>query len=1241
MPRWWLLVSIASSIWILGATFGGESFMWLVLPTFSFLALVSIWTGSIFMRLGASHGLGAKVVGVSFVLWGLHKLDYPFLQPVVWFAPWGYLLGAILALITSVGIILVYFQKAKNDLIQSEERYRQTFEGNQAIKLILDPEEGSIIDANQAACEFYGYSRAEMTTKKIFDFNMLPLEEVKAKMVAVAKGGPARFPFPHRLASGVIRDVEVFSGPIRYQDRILLHSIVFDVTERKRAEDALRESEEKFRSFSEQSIVGIYLFKDGVFTYVNPKFAEIFGYTVQECMDNIQLSRLVHPDDLPLVNERVRRRASGEEATSQYQVRGLTKDGRVIHIEIHGTAIQQEGELVVMGAVLDITDRKRAEERLRHQTEELQLILDTVPAAIWFKDRGNNVLRVNKATCEMMGMTAAQIEGKHAREVFPEWLAEKYYQDDLEVVNSGQPKMGITEQYVDAAGQLHWANTDKVPWYDEQGNLTGILAFVVDITERKHAVEALQEREEKYRNLFNNAEVGMFRTKVDGSEILDCNEKYLEIFGYSREEMLNSPAVIYWADPHERQEMVRRLNAEGRVKDYECGMLDKNGEVKQCLTSLRLFKDQGILEGSIIDITDRKKVEEDLRASEAHFHSLFDNMLNGYAYCRMRFDHGEPQDFIYLDVNKAFEKLTGLKDVAGKWVSEVIPGIRQSDPKLFATYGDVAMSGHPTHFEHYVKALDMWFSVSVYCPQKEHFVSVFDVITERKRAEAELRASERRNRRILHSAMDGFWRLDAQRRIMDVNEAYCSMSGYSREELLTMRVRDLDAQETSKEIVERGRRMMKTGSDRFLSKHRRKDGSLFDVEVSVQYEMGEDAGEFAVFLRDISEQRRIEAQLRQAQKMEALGTLAGGIAHDFNNILGGVMGFAEISHEDAMAGQADPKDIQQIITAAQRAKELVKQILTFGRKNEPALQPFSLNQACRKARNILGRTIPKMIAIECDLADGLAHVAADPTQIEQVLLNLCSNAADAMPDGGRLVLATRALKVDEGFRRLHPQVPPGNYVLLTVSDTGAGMDPDTREHIFEPFFTTKEVGQGTGLGLSTAYGIVKSHGGFIFCYSEPGQGTTFSIYLPVMAQGQPESQAKMPADKEVTPTGTETILLADDENALRAIATRVLRGAGYQVLEASSGEEALKIYDEQPNPPDLVITDVGMPGMGGHKAMLEIFARHPGAKVVIVSGYADHARVKACLEAGAAAYITKPFHKTELLTMVRSVLDGQ
>jgi signal transduction histidine kinase/ActR/RegA family two-component response regulator len=395
--------------------------------------------------------------------------------------------------------------------------------------------------------------------------------------------------------------------------------------------------------------------------------------------------------------------------------------------------------------------------------------------------------------------------------------------------------------------------------------------------------------------------------------------------------------------------------------------------------------------------------------------------------------------------------------------------------------------------------------------------------------------------------------------------------------------------------------------------------------------------------RKIGEDKRheIESQFRQAQKMEAIGTLAGGIAHDFNNILSAIIGYSEMAYDDALNSQANPSDIAQVLAAAERAKALVKQILTFSRKVEVNFKPLDLNKQVGQAVELLNKTIPKMIDLRTQLADDLWTINADPNQIEQILLNLTVNAADAMNGEGTITLKTTNRMVHDLACITCGKLFYGSHVALEVADTGAGMDEKTLRHIFEPFYTTKEVGKGTGLGLSTVYGIVIGHQGHIICSSSPGKGSIFTIFFPAM-QAEPNTTIAdlLAANTDTIHKGAERILVVDDEEAILNLATRQLTRAGYNVLTANCGETALKIYREQGTTLDLVVLDLSMPGIGGYKTVQELISINPNIKVIIASGYAANGQITESLDSGAAAYVAKPFKQAELLTAVRRVLDN-
>ena len=387
-----------------------------------------------------------------------------------------------------------------------------------------------------------------------------------------------------------------------------------------------------------------------------------------------------------------------------------------------------------------------------------------------------------------------------------------------------------------------------------------------------------------------------------------------------------------------------------------------------------------------------------------------------------------------------------------------------------------------------------------------------------------------------------------------------------------------------------------------------------------------------------AEQARLQERLEHAQRMEVVGTLAGGISHDFNNMLQAVSGYAQILLMRAGQDATQEKYLQGILRACHRSSDLVNQLLTFSRRSHPNTQRMDLNQEVAQVARLLERTIPRMISVETTLAPDLRPIQADPTQIEQVLMNLGNNAKDAMPLGGRLHFETRNIHLDEQYSARLVGVQPGHYVLLTVSDNGVGMSKEVLARIFEPFFTTKGLGEGTGLGLSTFYGIVKAHQGHISCYSEPGTGAIFRIYLPADGQAAVDQLPHAPEPGDL-PRGHETVLLVDDEPQLLDVAREMLEQFGYRVLWATSGEEALEVWRGSGQGIDLVIMDLGMPGMGGLACLKQFCRLAPRLPVIISTGYSANGQARDLLGAGAAGFLAKPYQMVELLVKVRQALD--
>lgn len=475
-------------------------------------------------------------------------------------------------------------------------------------------------------------------------------------------------------------------------------------------------------------------------------------------------------------------------------------------------------------------------------------------------------------------------------------------------------------------------------------------------------------------------------------------------------------------------------------------------------------------------------------------------------------------------------------------------------------------------------------------------------------------------------------------KLREVNQTFCELTQFKREELIGKTTTELslysekDRQRFVKKIRTSGR------VHGMEMDFKAKDGSMLNTLMfSKVISLTREKLLLTIFL-DMTERKRLEAMLRHAQKMEAVGTLAGGIAHDFNNLLQAILGYAQILLLDKNPHDQEYEKIEAIDKMARRGGDLTRRLLIYARKMQSRPKPLNLNHNIIQTCKVLERTLPKMIAIALDLSEDLGVVNCDPIEFEQIIMNLSINARDAMPEGGRLHIETRNVLLDKQFCSSHLGAREGAYVLIRVSDTGSGIEHALMNHIFEPFFTTKETGKGTGLGLAMVYGIVKAHKGYITCSSTPGNGTTFEIYFPVL-DGEHAEEGKGPRMKDATPRGSQNILVVDDEELVRNSTRDMLEHFGYSVFLTESGEAALEIYRNRGPEIDLVILDLGMPGMGGHQCLKELLQLNPDIKVIIASGYSPGTLEEDLLEHGAREFVGKPYQVENLLETVQKVLD--
>ena len=550
----------------------------------------------------------------------------------------------------------------------------------------------------------------------------------------------------------------------------------------------------------------------------------------------------------------------------------------------------------------------------------------------------------------------------------------------------------------------------------------------------------------------------------------------------------------------------------------------------------------------------------------------------------------------------------------------------------------------------YAEVLDRGYIVRNVRGQALRLIGAMMDLTALRKAHAELQESEARGRTVLESSLDAIIGMDEHGAITDWNSCAETLFGWKRKDALGRPLAETIIPPDQREAHHAGlRRFMETGEGPMLNRRLettawRRDGTKFPVELSIVSLKEGTAYRFYWFIVDISERRAAEAklrqtedQLRQAQKMEAVGQLAGGVAHDFNNLLTVITGYTDLLMSDLPAGAPMLVELEEIKKAAERASWLTRQLLAFSRRQILAPQVLDLNVLIGNFEQMLRRLIGENVALQTQLAPALTRIKADPGQIEQVIMNLVVNASDAMPIGGHLMIETDTVLLDESYPIKAAEMPLGRYVLLAVSDTGCGMDAEMQKRIFEPFFTTKEAGKGTGLGLSTVYGIVKQSHGFIWVYSEPDRGTTFKIYLPTVDEDiQSAKRESLSAQQR---TGVETILLVEDAEPLRDLAKKVLELSGYTVLAAGNLDEALKIAEERNWMVHLLLTDVIMPGGSGPDVADRLNERCPDLKILYMSGYTGTAVAhQGILEAG-TPLLQKPFTPEALRQKVREVLD--
>ncbi|MBF0551801.1 MAG: PAS domain S-box protein [Deltaproteobacteria bacterium] len=902
----------------------------------------------------------------------------------------------------------------------------------------------------------------------------------------------------------------------------------------------------------------------------------------------------------------------------------------------------------------DITDSKQIEKTLRLEVELRNSMIETLPAFFISLDQDGSVLTMNATMLQALSYSFQEVVGADYLTMFvPERdrsRVDKVFQTLLQ------------EDYIELIENIVLAKDGRelnIEWRGrvirEEGKFKYFFAVGIDVTERKRAIEALRASEEQYR-LVMEASPDPITVYNARGEVTYINPAFVQTFGWAREELLGRG--IDFVPPHEAaktQDAVgRSLHGESTL--LETQRLTKDGRLLdiQLKTAILLDRD-GRMAGNIViyrDITEHKRAEAALRENEEKYRVLTHESPLGIAIIG--------SEGSYKFINPKFTQLLGytLEDVpTGKdWFRKAFPDPEDRARALQAWInwpkdGSRKLIWMVTCKDGTKK--DIQFTPMI-MSTGDQFV-LYEDITERRRAEEDLRQSRRDFQRLYEEskkAEDVYKSLlnfspnaiivyNMNGEVDYVNPAFTQIFGWTFEELKGKRIDFVPESErqitweTVMGIVKEGKPCIG-----FETKRLTKDGSILDISISGSrfYDhTGTPAGMLAI-LHDVTEAKRIETRLRQAQKMEAVGVLAGGIAHDFNNILAAIMGFTEMAAVEAPEGGRLRHRLERVLQASHRAKELVRQILTFSRQTEQEKKPVRLSSIVREALKLLRASIPSTIEIRQDIQDETGVILADPTQIHQILMNLCTNSGYAMRDkGGTLRITLSNLFLDNALLLQQLDLKAGHYIRLTVGDTGHGMDQETQERIFEPFFTTKPKGQGTGMGLAVVHGLVKSHDGAITVYSELGQGTTFHVYFPRL-EGEVSAALE---ETDLGATGGARILFVDDEDLVVEMGTDMLKSLGYRVVAMTNSVEALKRFGQRPGYFDLIITDQTMPNLTGAELAREVLDVRPDMPIILCSGFSETISYEDAKKLGIREFVMKPLTRREMAAVIKRVLEGR
>jgi PAS domain S-box-containing protein len=887
---------------------------------------------------------------------------------------------------------------------------------------------------------------------------------------------------------------------------------------------------------------------------------------------------------------------------------------------------------------------RHAEDKVRASEERQRAMLDNPMFAVGLSD-GNEILYANRPLLELFGYSDLD-------EFLSIPLVDHVAQTSQATIRDRLSKsaMGIPSEpsfVYDIRrkdGAVRTVEINVVP-YQWQGRPCRFSLFR-DVTERKRIDDALRESERKYRALVETTDTGYVILDMEGS-VVDANPEYLRLTGHEALNEILGRRVVEWTAQHDiarNSEEIRKCLERGFVRNLEIDYADKEGKftpIEINATVLHTAEGRRIV-ALCRDIGERNRSLEALREGEERFRLIAETMNEVFWVLDVQNDR-------VLYVSPAHERVWGYprENIYENRQSYYAP-IHPDDRERVRAIVDLMKTGRQLEYEYRIIRPDgtirqIWergFPIHDKNGQVQRYVGVAQDVTAWRHAEDALRKSTEYLNQLINRIGDPVFVKDSQYRFLLVNDAMCTFTGRERSELLGSTDHKFLSKEDADSIRRQESLVFETGRE-CIAEEKVNDGqNVTRTVVARKTLLTDNAGNMQIvgIIRDITEQKHLEAQFLQAQKMEAVGVLAGGVAHDFNNLLTVINGYSEFLLDDLAKDDPRRPELEEIRQAGQRAATLTSQLLAFGRKQILQSEILDVNSVIADMSSMLRRLIGEDIEFVSITQPGLGLINADPGQIQQIVMNLAVNARDAMSQGGKLTVETRNFDLDQDSIHGHPMLKAGPYVMLAISDDGIGMDAATQAQIFEPFFTTKEKGKGTGLGLSTVYGIVKQSNGFIWVYSEPGKGTTFKIYFP-RASGE-ISELTGESKLEHRSRGSETVLVVEDEESVRALACRILRERGYVVIEAADGIEALRLAENHAGQLHLILTDIVMPGMSGKNLVSNLETARPGIKSLYMSGYTEGTIVHQGVLDSNVAFIQKPFTSKDLVRKVREVINS-